>query len=263
MDSSCTDRSLVYANDSWATRHASSCSYGPCQLPAQKALRKADTVMVTITWASCATQHYYQSSNEVASWVASATCGIYERCACFYTWFTRWHPCIHRIQRDSYSCQSLAASAAHNFDVNGRCDCAAMKHLQTEQLQFVPSHSAEIVHFKLADLNIIYPESYVYRAMYIDGKAKPSVTVTRFSQEAKSRKRRDEIRLDILLTLRRALPRDITDIILKSSIHRIRVAAYPDKLIATDPVCSKSQRPYQNRSQRPPRAIAPCKHRGR
>ncbi len=193
---------------------------------------------------------------------------------CFHTWLTRWHPFIHCTQRDSYICQSLAwslaASAAYNFDVNDRRDCtdtcAVMD--RTEMLQFIYSHSAEITHFKLVDLDFISrsAESHVYRAMYIDGKPKPSpdqVTVTRLSQEAENRKRRDEIRLDILITLRRALPRDITDLILKSSIHRIRVAACPDKLIATDPVCSKSQRSYPNRSQRPPRAIAPCKHRGR
>ena len=161
---------------------------------------------------------------------------------------------------------SLAASAADNFDVDGRCDCAAMDHLQTEQFLFIQSHSADIAHF--VDLAFIFgvTQSHVSRAMFIDAKPKPSpsqVTITRSSQEAESRKRRDEIRLDILITLRRALPRDVTDIILKSSIHTIRVAACPDKLMATDPVCSKPQRSYPNRSQRPPRAIAPCKHRGR
>ncbi len=189
MDSSCTGRTFGYANNSWAARHASRCSYGPCQLPAQEALRNADTVMLATTWASCATQEYYQSSNEVASWVASATCGIYERCACFHTWLTRWHPFIHCTQRDSYICQSLAwslaASAAYNFDVNDRRDCtdtcAAMD--RTEMLQFIYSHSAEITHFKLVDLDFISrsAESHVYRAMYIDGKPKPSpdqVTVT-------------------------------------------------------------------------------------
>ncbi len=181
----------------------------------------------------------------------------------------RWHTFIHCVQRDSHIYQGLAASAAYNFGVNGRCECVAMDH--PEHFHIIPSnmeivvHSAELANFvQLADLGIIF--SPVYRAKYTDWKTKPSsnqVTVTRSSQEAESRKRRDEIRLDILITLRRSLPRDITDIILKGCIHRIRVAAWPDKLIATDPVCSKPQRSYPNRSQRPPRAIAPCKHRGR
>lgn len=224
--------------------------------------------MLVVTCIPCATRDYYQSSNEVASWVASATCGIYERCACFYTWFARWHTFVHCIQRDSYICHSLAASAAYSFDANSRCDCAAMDPM--EQFQFVHSHSAEIAHFELVDPDFIFrlAQSDVFRAMYIDAKPKPSpneVNVTRLSQDAESRKRRDEIRLDILITLRRALPRDITDVILKSSIHKIRVAACPDKLIATDPVCSncRPRRSYQKRSQRPPRAIAPYKHRGR
>jgi len=123
-----------------------------------------------------------------------------------------------------------------------------------------------IAHLTSLELDFIFrlAQSHVCRARYNEPKPLPNqVTVTRISQEAESRKRRDQIRLDILITLRRALPRDITDIIVKSSIHRMRVAACPDKLVATDPVCSKPQRSYPNRSQRPPRATAPCKHRGR
>ena len=89
------------------------------------------------------------------------------------------------------------------------------------------------------------------------------VSVTRISQEAETQRRKDQIRLELLGTLRRALPRDVTDHILKSVIHSIRVPACPDKLVVADPVIKGVPKSYPVRSQRQPRAIALRKHKGR
>ena len=100
--------------------------------------------------------------------------------------------------------------------------------------------------------------------MAIGKEPKPSkdhVSVRRISQQAESRRLRHQINLEVLITLRRALPRDVTDQILKSSMCKIQVQNCPDKLYAVDPEPHVRSKPCHKHCQR--RANPPPKHRGR
>ena len=106
----------------------------------------------------------------------------------------------------------------------------------------------------------------LWRGLAFDTEPKPSkdhVSIRRVSQEAETRRLRHQINLEVLVTLRRALPRDVTDHILKSSMCKIQVKKFPDKLYAEDPESNKLSKPYHKHCQRQRRGIPPPKHTGR
>lgn len=106
----------------------------------------------------------------------------------------------------------------------------------------------------------------LWRELPFDTEPKSSkdhVSIRRVSQEAETRRLRHQINLEVLVTLRRALPRDVTDHILKSSMCKIHVKKCPDKLYAEDPESNKLSKPIHKHCQRQRRAIPPPKHRGR